>query len=240
MGILKGQTVLVIGGSSGIGLGCALKTSEAGAQVNIVSRSKSKLADALPLLGQNAKSFELNIQDENAVAAFFDDAPPIHHLIITASTGAIGPIKQMDTAKAHAFFETKFWGAFYCAKHGASKISPQGSITFVSGVASRRPVAGLTCAGACNGALESFARGLALELAPIRVNTIAPGLVDTPLYSKMQPQQRQAFLEASALKLPTRKIGSPTDIGEAALMLMTNSYITGTVVDVDGGHLVSS
>jgi len=237
---LEGQSVVVIGGSSGIGLGCAIEASEAGAKVTIVSRSKSKLHDALPLLSERATCFELDIQNEEAVQEFFNQSNPIDHLVISASTGAIGPITQMDSIKAHQFFETKFWGVFYCAKHGAAKIADSGSITLVSGIASRRPFPGLTCAGACNGALESLGRGLAVELTPIRVNTIAPGLVDTPLYSKMQPQQRQAFLDAAAQKLPTRKTGLPTDIGQAALMLMTNSFITGTVLDIDGGHMVST
>lgn len=240
MGILNRQVVVVIGGSSGIGLGCALKAADAGAHVEIVSRSESKLADAVPLLGENAKYSVLDIRDEQAVANYFEQCDPFNHLIITASPGAVGPVKQMNSDKAHNFFETKFWGTFFCAKYAGAKIADDGSIVLVSGIASRRPVIGMTVAGACNGALESFARGLALELAPVRVNTIAPGLVDTPLYEKIPQAQREVFLESTAQRLPAGKIGRPTDIGEAALMLMTNSYITGTTVDVDGGHLVTS
>ena len=237
---LKGQRVVVVGGSSGMGLGCAKAALEAGTEVIIASHSADKLSAAeTELNSENVSSAVLDITDEEAVKRYFSELGSLDHLIITASGAGTGPFVKMDNAVGKNFFEIKFWGAYSCAKYAAPLLSKQGTITFVSGVASRRPMRGLACAGACNGALESLGKALAAELAPIRVNTISPGLVDTPLYAMMPEDKKQAFFDATAKQLPAKRIGYPVDIAEAAMLLMTNGFITGTVLDVDGGNMVA-
>ena len=237
---LKGQRVIVVGGSSGMGLGCAKSAAEAGAEVIIASHSPEKLEAAKATLAQESvSSAVLDITDEAAVKTFFSSTGGFDHLIITASGVGTGPFVKMDNALAKNFFDIKFWGAYSCAKYAAPVIAKQGSITFVSGDASRRPMRGLACAGACNGALEALGKALAAELAPIRVNTISPGLIDTPLYAMMPEEKKAAFFDATAKQLPAKRIGYPNDIAEAAMLLMTNGFITGTVLDVDGGNMVA-
>lgn len=237
---LKGQRVVVIGGSSGMGLACAKAAIQAQAEVVIASHSADKLKHAQAELNSNNVSVvTLDITDEEAVKRFFSDLGNLDHLIITASGAGTGPFVKMTNELAQNFFQIKFWGAYSCAKYAAPLVSKQGTITFVSGGASRRPMRGLACAGACNGALESLGKALAFELAPIRVNTIAPGLVDTPLYAMMPEDKKQAFFDATAKQLPAKRIGYPVDIAQAAMLLMTNSFITGTVLDVDGGYMIA-
>ena len=236
---LSGQRVVVVGGSSGMGFGCAEAAVAAGAQVVIVSRNKEKLDAAAATLGGDVQCFAVNIKNENEVEDLFSTLGSLDHLIITASSTAMAPFLKMESGAARNFFETKFWGAYYCAKFAAPNISRNGSITFVSGVASRRPMKGLAAPGACNGALESLSKALALELAPIRVNTIAPGLVDTPLYAKMPEEQRNGMFEATAKILPAGRVGRSEDIGNLAISVMSNGFITGTTLDIDGGNMIS-
>ncbi|MBV1883924.1 MAG: SDR family oxidoreductase [Pseudomonadales bacterium] len=235
---LSGQKVVVVGGSSGMGLGCAEAALAAGAEVAIVSRDNAKLEAAANTLDGKVEVFSVDIQQEDKVQELFSKLGSLDHLIITASATAGGPFLKMETAMAKNFFETKFWGAYFCAKYAAPNMSSTGSITFVSGVSSRRPMKGLAPAGACNGALESLSKALALELKPIRVNTISPGIVDTPLYDMMPKERRDGMFEASAKVLPVGRIGYPKDIGDLAVSLMGNGFISGTTLDIDGGNMI--
>lgn len=235
---LSGQKVVVVGGSSGMGLGCAEAALAAGAEVVIVSRSNEKLAAAAERLGGKVEIFSADIQQETEVQNLFSSVGSLDHLIITASATAGGPFLKMETAMAKNFFETKFWGAYWCAKYAAPIMSKTGSITFVSGVSSRRPMKGLAPAGACNGALESLSKALALELQPIRVNTISPGLVDTPLYDMMTEERRDGMFAATAKILPVGRVGQSEDIGSLAISLMGNGFISGTTLDIDGGNMI--
>jgi len=239
MGTLSGQRVVVVGGSSGMGLACAQAAAEEGAEVIIVSRNQEKLDAAVADTKGVVLSVAVNIKDEEQVEQFFSNLGSLDHLVITASSTAMAPFVKMQSGAAKNFFDTKFWGAFHCAKYAAPLLAKTGSITFVSGVASRRPMKGLSVAGACNGALESLAKSLALELAPIRVNTVSPGLVDTPLYAKMPEDQRNSMYEATAKMLPAGRVGTSSDIGEFVLSIMKNAYITGTTLDIDGGNLIA-
>ncbi|RLA55289.1 MAG: short chain dehydrogenase [Gammaproteobacteria bacterium] len=235
---LSGQKVVVVGGSSGMGLGCAKAAVDAGAEVVIVSRNREKLTAAADKLGSQAAVFSVDVQKEDEVQNLFAELGSLDHLVVTASATAGGPFLKMETAMAKNFFDTKFWGAYFCAKYAAPNMSKSGSITFVSGVSSRRPMKGLAPAGACNGALESLSKALALELKPIRVNTISPGLVDTPLYDMMPEERRDGMFEATAKILPVGRIGQPEDIGNLAISLMSNGFISGTTLDIDGGNMI--
>jgi NAD(P)-dependent dehydrogenase (short-subunit alcohol dehydrogenase family) len=234
---LKGARVLVLGGSSGIGRAIAAAAARAGADVTIASRSRTKLDAALADIGGSARAMVLDTGDAPAIERFFADGTVWDHVAISASQTATGPVRGLALEDAKAAMESKFWGAYRVAR--VARISDGGSLTFVSGVLSLRPSATSVLQGAINAALEALARGLALELAPVRVNSACPGLVETPLYSRMEPEKREAMFSAAAARLPARRVGQPEDIANAALFLMTTPFATGSTVRVDGGGAIA-
>lgn len=237
MPVLANQKVLVIGGSSGIGLATAKVAAAAGAQVTIASRSAKKLDDALSILGSQSDGKELDTGDEHAIEAFFAAGSGWDHVVISAAQTPTGPVRGLSLGDAKAAMESKFWGAYRVAR--AAKIRDCGSLTFVSGFLSVRPSATSVLQGAINAALEALARGLALELAPMRVNAVSPGLIDTPLWGKVSEEKRSAMFERAALSLPTRRIGRPEDVANAVLFLLTTPFATGSTVRVDGGGAIA-
>lgn len=242
MSALQGQDVVVIGGSSGMGLATARAAAGAGARVTISGRDEAKLARAAEAIGPAATTRRLDITDEAAVQRFFEALDPFDHLVVTAHassvvTGAIDSLAHMQVAAARAFMETKFWGPFTAAKYGQHKLKPAGSIVFFSGAAGVRKLLPMhTAIGATNGAVEAFARQLAKEIAPRRVNVIASGLVRTPTYDGMPEQAREQMYAGYAQNALVGRVGTPEDIAQAALYLMTNSYVTGQVHEIDGGR----
>lgn len=234
---LKNQSVLVLGGSSGIGLATAAQFAAAGAAVTIASRSRAKLDAAVLQLGGTVRAVVLDTGDEAAVEAFFSDAAPWHHVVVSAAQTATGPVRALDMADARAAMDSKFWGAYRVAR--AAKIAEEGSLTFVSGYLSVRPSASSVLQGAINAALEALARGLALELAPVRVNAVSPGLVDTPIWSGMNTARRRALFDGAAQRLPVGRIGQPEDIANAVLFLAATPFASGSTVRVDGGGAIA-
>jgi NAD(P)-dependent dehydrogenase (short-subunit alcohol dehydrogenase family) len=134
--------------------------------------------------------------------------------------------------------DTRFWGSLYAAKYGAERMNG-GSITFMSGTSAWKPTGGSAVGAASCGAIEAFARSLAIELAPIRVNTIAPGFIDTPLIDELAGAMKSAFIEREAARLPVKRIGTPEDIADAVLFLMKNGFVTGITLTVDGGRMLT-
>ena len=234
---LKNARVLVLGGSSGIGLATAAAAADAGASVTIASRSRSKLDAALAQLGGNARAVVLDTGDEAAVERFFADEALWDHIVISAAQTPSGPVRVLGLANAKSAMESKFWGAYRVAR--AAKIAEGGSLTFVSGFLSVRPSASSVLQGAINAALEALARGLALELAPVRVNAVSPGLIETPLWAGMAEDKRSAMFAGAAQRLPARRIGQPEDIANAILFLATTPFATGSTVRVDGGGAIA-
>jgi NAD(P)-dependent dehydrogenase (short-subunit alcohol dehydrogenase family) len=147
----------------------------------------------------------------------------------------MGSFLKIEVSKARAAFDSKFWGQYRAARYGAPKIRPGGSITLFAGVWSQRPVPGSSIVTAINSAVEGLGRALALELAPIRVNTVSPGIVDTPLYAGMAPEKREAMFREAAASIPAKRIGRPEEIALTVLYLMSNTYTTGSTLYVDGG-----
>ena len=235
---MKDSSVVVIGGSSGMGLAIAKRAAGAGARVTIAARDAAKLDRAAGEIGANVDTRVLDATDEAAVAALFADIGAFDHLVTSASAGAGGPIVKADLDAARGFFESKFWGQFFAARHAAPHIRETGSITLFSGGSGRFPSSGLGVEGAVNGAVEAMCRALAQELAPVRVNVISPGLVDTPIFDGLPPDKRQKLYQAVAARLPVGRVGHTEDIAEAALFLMNCGFSTGSVVDVDGGFAV--
>lgn len=235
---LSKQTVVVVGGGSGMGLAIGTAAHAAGANVIIASRTLDKLQKAAHSIGERTKPIVLDMNEESSIKEFFSEVGSIDHLLITASSVKTGPLKTLPSKDAFASMSSKFWGPYLCARY--AQIKPTGSLTFFSGVLSRKPAAGLAALCAVNAAVEGLGRALAIELAPVRVNVISPGLTDTGAYDRMPEAQRKAFFEGTAKSLPVGRVGKSEDIAEAALMLMTNGFMTGVTLDIDGGALLGA
>ncbi len=235
---LTNATVVILGGSSGIGLATAKAARAEGAQVTITGRSAQRLQTARADLGDAVRTVVLDVADETGTRTFFQELDHLDHLFITAGTLVKDSRLAPDSAVLRPAMDTRFWGALYAAKHGALKMNGSGSITFMSGTAAQRPLDGASVASASCGAVEAFARALAVDLAPIRVNTIQPGFVDTPLLDEFLGAQRAEILAAAAARLPVRRIGRPEEVADAVLFLMKNGYVTGITLTIDGGGLL--
>lgn len=233
MNSLQGKKVLVVGGSSGIGLGVAQVAMQAGASVTIASRSREKLDAARAALGDKVTARVLDASDDAAVTAFFADGAAWDHIVTSAGMGGRGQLPQIEMKAAYAAMDAKFWVYFRIAR--AAKIAEGGTLTFVSGSLGTKAAFGSALVSATNAAVEALGRGLALDLAPVRVNVISPGVVETPLWNQFTEERRREFFKTTAQKLPARRIGQPGDIGHAVLFCMTNPFITGQIVQVDGG-----
>jgi NAD(P)-dependent dehydrogenase (short-subunit alcohol dehydrogenase family) len=217
---LTNARILVVGASGGIGGATADVFTEHGAQVERPGRDT------------------LDITRDDSVETYFANQSPFDHIIIAAAQTHTGSVSNLALADAQASMNSKFFGAYRVAK--AARANDGGSITFVSGFLSTRPSATSVLQGAINAALEALARGLALERAPVRVNTVSPGMVNTPLYARMHENERQALFKKVAAKLPAGRIGQPSDIALAILFVATNPFTTGSTVTVDGGGTIAN
>ncbi len=240
---LTGQRVVVIGGSSGMGLAVARAAAAEGAHVVIAARNPERLERARATIAGAVTSRGLDVRDEAAVKGFFEELGALDHLVSTAheSSAGIGAMRtfpELEIAAARRFMDGKFWSQVIAARYAVPTLSAHGSITLFSGVASRKAMPRHTAIAAVNGAVEAFARALAHEIRPRRVNVVAPGLTATPTYDSIPEKDRAAFFAARAAHLPVGRVGTPEDIAETVLYLMNSGYSTGTVVDIDGGHLV--
>lgn len=230
--MLKNKKIVVVGGTSGIGHALARQALDAGAEVVVASRSPEKLAAALAGLGPGARAEQVDAGNDDSVAALFDRIGPFDHLAMTIKSAlSHHNFLAADLVKVQAAFDIKVWGQYRLARHAAAAIRPGGSIVFTSGVASRRATPGMSAASAMNGAIEALAQAIALELAPIRVNTVSPGLIDA---GEANPARRAALQEL-ARSVPLRRMGWPDEVASAYLHLFGSAYATGSVIVVDGG-----
>ena len=233
---------IIIGGSSGMGFALAQTLLAEGMEVTIVGRSANRLAAARERLelsaGGRVTAATADIGREEQVAELFAAVERVDHVVVTAAdaTGVDGPTSGVATATARAVLDAKVLGAWLVAKHAAGRVT--GSITYTSGINAYRPNGSNTIMAAANGALASLAYGLSIELAPVRVNVISPGWVDTPIWDALGVDKKTAFDEL-AQRLPARRIGTPDDVAKAFSSVMGNGYISGTVLHVDGGHRIS-
>jgi NAD(P)-dependent dehydrogenase (short-subunit alcohol dehydrogenase family) len=237
MNNLTGQRVLIIGGSSGIGAATARSFAVLGADVTIASRSDTKLAAAAAEMNPAVDTVVLDTTDAAAVEAYFADAGSFDHVVVSAAQTPTGSARDLALTDAYAAMDSKFWGAYRVAR--AARIAAGGSLTLISGFLSVRPSKTAVLQGAINAAVEALARGLALELSPVRVNVVSPGMVATPLWSKMDEHARQGMYDAAAARLPARRVGQPEDIANAVVYLATTPYATGSTVLVDGGGAIA-
>lgn len=232
--LLAGKKVVVVGGSSGIGLATAGLAKSEGAEVVIASRNAERLKAAADKLG--AKGIPTDVTNDDSVANLFRACGSADHVVVTAAQLRSGPFKTVSMDDVRATMEGKFWGAWRVAR--AAEIRGGGSLTLVSGFLSIRPRPGSAIVGAANGALESLARSLALELAPVRVNCVSPGIIDTPIRAAMPEAARRDMLAKTAATLPVGRVGVGEDIARQILTFMTIGFATGSIVYIDGGALV--
>lgn len=235
---ISGKRVLVIGGGSGIGLATAQAAQREGAQIMIAGRSMVTLASAVEKFADPlaVKLFPVDIADEVRVQQLFAGAGELDHIVITAADAHYRLVAEYSVADMMRVLNSKVLGALLVAKHGAPRLRPGGSLTFTSGIAAERPAPRGSVVAAANGALNALARALALELAPLRVNAVSPGWVDTPIWERAIGPDSGKLQAAMAARLPGKRIGRPDEIAEAILFLLQNEFTTGNVLHVDGGH----
>lgn len=233
---------IIIGGGSGMGLALARTLLAENMNVTIVGRSADRLATARAELERpghgKITTITADMGREEDVAELFAQVERVEHVAVTAAdaTGVYGRTADVATATARAIVETKLLGAWLVGKHATGRVT--GSITYTSGINAYRPNGSNTIMAAANGALASLAYGLAIELAPVRVNVISPGWVDTPIWDQLGMDKQAAFAELAA-RLPARRVGTPDDIAQAFLSVIRNGFITGTVLHIDGGHRIT-
>lgn len=233
--MLAGKKVVVVGGSSGIGFATAEQAKKDGAEVIIASRNTERVKAAADKLG--ATGIQADVSSDDSVANLFRACGPVDHVVVTAAQLRSGPFKTVSMDDVRATFEGKFWGAWRCAR--AAEIRAGGSLTLVSGFLSIRPRPGSAIVGAANGALESLTRALALELAPVRVNCVSPGIIDTPIRAAMPEAARKEMLAKTAAGLPAGRVGLAEDIALQIHAFIRNGFATGAIVYIDGGGLVA-
>ena len=232
---LLGQTVVVIGGSSGIGLETARLAHDKGADVIITARNPDRLRSVGLELGASVAAFDAI--DFDRLAEFFDTlSKPIDHVLVTGPGPYYAPLAEFDVDEARRDVDAHLMLPILIARHATSKVRPGGTLLFLSGTGGRRTAAGLTLISALTAALPALTKNLALELAPVRVNLIAAGFVDTPLSATLLGDQLDARREQLRTTLPIRRVVGPADVAALALHLMTNTALTGATFDIDGGQ----
>jgi NAD(P)-dependent dehydrogenase (short-subunit alcohol dehydrogenase family) len=233
--LLTGKKVVVVGGSSGIGLATAELAKREGATVIVASRNASRLDAVAEKL--NAIAIATDVTSDESVENLFRRAGPVDHVVITAAQLRTGPFKTVPMEDVRATMESKLWGAWRVAR--AAEFRPGGSLTLVTGYLSVRPRPNSAIVSVVNGALESLSRALALELAPVRVNAVSPGIIDTPIRAAMPEDARRDMLAKTAAALPVGRVGVGDDVARQILAFMTIGFATGSIVYLDGGALVT-
>lgn len=237
---LAHERVVVIGGSSGTGLATARAAAEAGAAVTIASSDQGRLSAALAGLPDGCDGVVVDTRSEADVTALFARVGELDHLVYTAGGGLDQrALRDLSPEEARQSFEVRFWGAIAAVRHAAPRIRPGGSIVLTSGTISVRPVPGAALSASGAAAIEGLARGLAVELAPIRVNAVRPGVIRTPAWDRIPEPQREARFTTLAGRSLTGAIGEPDQIAATHLFLLENRFVTGTVLTVDGGFILT-
>ena len=234
------QRVVILGGTSGIGLAVATAALAEGAEVVVASRSQARVDEALATLGSGPEGQVIDTVSEGAIRDFFEHVLPFDHLVYTAGEALQLLTLDADLSTLRTFFEVRYWGALAAVKYGHSRIRAGGSIVLTSGTAAARPMgAGWVAASSICAAMEGMTRATAIELKPLRVNSVAPGVVRTPLWSGMTEADQQSLFAYEAVRLPVGHAGDPAEIAAAYLYLMGQTYVTGQVLHVDGGGLLA-
>jgi NAD(P)-dependent dehydrogenase (short-subunit alcohol dehydrogenase family) len=234
--MMKNQKIVVIGASQGMGFATAKLLASQSNEVIIASKTKNKIEAAAEKIGGNIIAKTLDFTDELAVKSFYDGIGNFDHLVlIGAGLPAWGTFTQFETEALKNAFNTKFFGYYYSAKHAIPYLRKDGSIVMVIGGAARKAIVGTSGVAAVNGAILAMGRTMAVELAPLRVNIISPGLVDTPAYDWMSNEEKQKFFIQMGRQIPVGRVGKPEEIAHLIDTVLDNGFITGGVFDIDGG-----
>jgi NAD(P)-dependent dehydrogenase (short-subunit alcohol dehydrogenase family) len=233
---LSEKRIVVLGGSSGIGLAVAQQVVARGARAIIASSNADRVEQAIATLDGKAEGYTLDLSKERDIQTFFQRIGDFDHLVFTAGdTLHLNALEATDLTKARHAFELRYWAALAAVKYAIPHIRKDGSIVLTTGAAGRRPQKGWTVAASICGTIEALTRALAVELAPIRVNAVCPGVVRTDLWNNMQEQDREAMYENRGKQLLVGRVGEARDLAHAYLFLMQEGYSTGQTVVVDGG-----
>jgi NAD(P)-dependent dehydrogenase (short-subunit alcohol dehydrogenase family) len=233
---LRNKRLIVIGGSSGIGLAVAVNARLQGAKVVIASSNAQRLQRVVESIGGEAKGETLDASDERSIQTLFAKLGPIDHLVYTAGDSLqLSDLATTDLNEARRAFELRYWSVLAAVKYGSPRIRRGGSIVLTTGIAGQRPQKGWVIAASVCGTIEALTRALAVELAPIRVNAVSPGVVRTNLWQNMTLAEREHMYQSVGNRLPVGRVGEPNDIAHAYLFLMQEGFSTGQVVVVDGG-----
>jgi NAD(P)-dependent dehydrogenase (short-subunit alcohol dehydrogenase family) len=233
------QRVVIIGGTSGIGLATARTLATAGAQVIIAGRNREKVSQALASIKGVASGEVVDAASREEIASFFRRIGSFDHLVLTlgGNEGA-GEFRTLDFDMLRRVFEAKFWPQLIAAQISLDFLRKDGSLTIVSAVTAHIAYPGAAGLGAVNGALEAMIPSLARELQPLRVNAVSPGLIDTPWWNFLPDEVREGFFAQNATAMPVERVGQPEDVAEIIAMFINNTFLTGTIIDCAGGaHL---
>lgn len=239
---IAGQRIVIVGAGSGIGRALALAASKAGATIALVGRRREALIETAGQLTGESSVHVADVTVEVEVQALFEEGgiAGFDHLVSTASQTAAGRITALDRVAVERALAAKLWAPQYLIRHGLPRIAKGGSFTFFSGFRSARPAAGSSITSMANGGLEAFARAMAVELGPIRVNVVSPGIVDSgAFWDRLGPTGRARVFEDYAGKVPAGRVGAVEELAGAALFAIGNPFVTGTVLAVDGGGLLA-
>ncbi|GAA4831800.1 SDR family oxidoreductase [Kitasatospora terrestris] len=231
---LAGRRLVVVGAGSRTGRAVALAASAAGARLVLAGPDPRKLEWTAGELAGEAEVLPLDLTDERSIAELAAKVGGFDHLVSTAAMPANGPVAELDADAVRRAFDAKVIGPLLLAKHLAGRVDGAGTFTFFSGVAAWRPAPARTVMATTNGALAFLVQALAVELAPIRVNAVSPGIVDTGSWDGLGAD-KAAFLRGVAERNPARRVGATEDLVKAVLYAIDNQYVTGTVLHVDGG-----
>jgi NAD(P)-dependent dehydrogenase (short-subunit alcohol dehydrogenase family) len=236
---LQHKRVVVVGGSSGIGLAVAQQAASQGAKVVVVSSNAERVQKAVECIGGEAEGQAVDVSDERVVATFFSELGAFDHLVFTAGDSLhLHNLAATDLQQARRAFELRYWAALAAVKHGSPHIRKEGSIVLTTGIAGQRPQKGWVIAASVCGTIEALTRALAVELAPIRVNAVSPGIVRTNLWQNMTAPERERLYESVGSSLPVGRVGEASEIAQAYLFLMQEGFSTGQTVVVDGGTVL--
>jgi NAD(P)-dependent dehydrogenase (short-subunit alcohol dehydrogenase family) len=238
-GELSEKRIVVLGGSSGIGLAVAQQVVARGARAIIASSNADRVKQAVATLDGNAEGHALDLSNERDIQNFFQKIGDFDHLVFTAGdTLQLNELAATDLTKARHAFELRYWAALAAVKYASPHIRKDGSIVLTTGVAGRRPHKGWTVAASVCGTIEALTRALAVELAPIRVNAVSPGVVRTNLWQNMSVKDRDQLYDRVGKSLPVGRVGEAHDVAQAYMFLMQEGFSTGQTIVVDGGTVL--
>ena len=237
---LHNKRVVILGGSSGIGLAVAEQAASQGAKLVIASSNAERVQKAIESLGGDAQGHTLDLSDEQAVETLFAKLGDFDHLVFTAGDSLhLHNLATTDLKQARRAFELRYWAALAAVKYGSKNIRKGGSVVLTTGVAGQRPQKGWVVAASVCGTIDALTRALAVELAPIRVNAVSPGVVRTNLWQSMSAAEREQMYESVGKSLPVGRVGEPHDIAQAYVFLMQEGFGTGQILVVDGGTVLA-